>query len=426
VSAAARKGSCWYRPDNPGRWPVRIAAERFAADLLAEGRIIRQEKDLLDEIARWIDRKATAQLSIAFLAARRRMSERTIQLHLRRLAPSKQKDPDGWAKRVLTRRFMHLAPEPGKKADNAPSWFTIEIPARYFERPKPRPAPAPPPPAPPPPAPAPRPDESPSQEPRPFPWPVPGVVGGKHPPKMVSPGGVEKITQAVILGSDREEISETIHPCTNLGAPLPPAAEPPERAELAPPVRGGASDKPDAGTSPPAAGAKQQPPPDTPAPGKQRPPPELVKLAAQLFPSHVGRAAWAVEKLQGLGLTDKQIKRTLKSAARDRSIERADHPLLTVVWRVEKTWRICGPPRGANALPAGVGPPRTAVRTVSHAELAERKHDAERAAQIARLRFDGATQRPRLGEGSARGAPANDDDAAQRSTGGPEDDDDGH
>lgn len=287
-SAATRH---WYKPVNHRRIQTQIAAQRFIAELAEQRRITRGQKMLLDELARFVDAKGTTQKSIAFLAKRCRVAERTIQTYLRGLCPSKAERPEAWATRVLTRRYIHLVSDRGK-ADNVPSWFTIEIPERFFTPKGPRRVPA---------------DPRPASSPR-------------------SPGGVEKITQAVILGSDPVERTKTLHPCTNLRRS---AASPPKPA------------KPHA---PPAQAA---PTPAAPSRGGGEPPepPALVvKLCAQLFPSHAPVAHKAVARLAALGWTENTIARYLRKASEDASLGRASHPLLTAVWLAEREFR-SPPPR---------------------------------------------------------------------------------
>lgn len=355
MSALARKGACWYRPQNHRRINTQIAAQRFIAELAETRRISRGQKMALEEIAKHIDAKATTQKSIAFLAARCRVAERTLQIWLRGLCPSKESDPKGWAERVLTRRYIHAVPEPGKQADNVPSWFTIEIPERFFA-PKVKAAKRPPP--------------APAAPPR--------------APKPRSPGGVEKITQAVILGSDPEKISVTLHPCTNLGrsGPRPPATSPPPKI----PEKAAPSPRP-----PPAEGAPQKPtePSPTPAPAL------AVKLCAQLFPTHAPVAHKAVARLAALGWTEEQIARYLRKASKDPSLQATStrHPLLTAVWLAEKEFREAptlerppphpetAPPSVENARRGAPPPPplRSAIEVArATLEAAERKTGVKR------------------------------------------------
>jgi hypothetical protein len=356
VIAAARKGQCWYRPVNHRRVHTQIAAQRWIAELAETGRVTRGQKYLLEELAKHVDAKGTTQKSIAFLARRCRVAERTLQIWLRGLCPSKAADPKAWSERILTRRFIHAVPEPGKQADNVPSWFTLEIPERFFA-PKVKPPRRPPsaPPAPP------------------------------RAPRPRSPGGVEKITQAVILGSDPVKISESLHPCSNLGRPGPrsPAPRPPPEI----PVKAAPTPRP-----PPAEGAPLElAPTPTPAP----PSVLAVALCAQLFPSHAPVAHKAVARLTALGWTDDQIARYLRKASKDPSLGATStrHPLLAAVWLAERQFRDAPklerppdrlespPPSAETPRPGAKTPPplRSAIETArATLEAAERKTGVKR------------------------------------------------
>lgn len=279
MNAAERYGR--YEPQNHGRFNTVMAAQRWIAELAEARRITRGQKLLLDELAKHVDAKGKTQKSIAFLARRCATTERTVQRYLRQLCPSKASNPEGWATRVLTRRFIHAVPEPGRKADNVPSWFTLEIPERFFAPKAPRRA-----------------------------------------PSKLSPGGGEIVTQAVILVPDQDQISETLHTCSNL-AREPRAAEP-ERPPL-PPEQAAPTPRP-----PPSEGA----------------PAALVALCARLFPSHAPIAARAVARLAALGWPEKQIAAYLRRASSDRSLatNSTRHPLLTAVWLAEKRFRAPPPP----------------------------------------------------------------------------------
>lgn len=283
MTAAARAGRCWYRPENHRRVHTQIAAQRWIAELAETRQITRGAKLVLDELAKHVDAKGTTQKSIAFLAKRCAVSERTVQRYLRALCPSKAKNPEAWATRVVTRRFIHALPEPGRKADNVPSWFTLEIPDRFF---------------------APKAPQAPVR-----PTPV---------AKKVSPGGAQIVTQAVILGSSSSQKTVTLHPCSPLapssgGSEASREHEPPERSHPTP--------------RPPPAGGEA---------------PELaVTLCSRLFPSHAPIAHRAVARLAALGWTEAQIVAFLRKAARDPNLgpDRARHPLLTAVWLAEREFR---------------------------------------------------------------------------------------
>jgi hypothetical protein len=304
---ARRDGSCWYPSDNHGRIHTQIAAQRWIAELVETGRITRGQKMLLEELAKFVDAKRTTQKSIAYLAKRCGVRDRTVQRYLRGLAPSKAKDPEAWSARVLTRRFIHAAPDssrvrdPGRGADNVPSWFTLEIPERFF-------TPKPPP----------------QKAPRPRPAPSP----------RLSPGGVEIVTQAVIIGSGSTEISATLHPCSNLAGSKPRAATPPTPSPPEPPRKEAA------------------PPPQPPPVGGDLP----VQVCAKLFPSHAPLAHRAVQRLAALGWSEGQIVTYLRKASKDPGLApgNARHPLLTAVWLAEKQYRS---PPSVPKRPSSQAPP---------------------------------------------------------------------
>lgn len=206
-----------------------------------------------------------------------------------------------------------------------------------------------------------------------LPPPVHGVVHGIAPKERTSLNG----------GSETSEISETIHPCTNLA-----------RARSTPPAT----------PPPPPPPTKEAPPPagETPAPapvGRAARGPrfaELVILAAKLFETHAAMAPRAIERLEDLGLTDTQIASTLRRAARDRSIQKSEHPLLLAVWRVEHAWRTVGPPNPAIATPAPFGEQQS-TRTITIDEIEKRMQASTPAERIARMRVDAGAQRPRGG-----------------------------
>jgi hypothetical protein len=347
---AARKGACWYRPTNAGRFNAQIAAQRFISDLMRDKRIDRGERAVLEVLAKFVDAKRTTQKSIAFLAEQVGVKERTVQRHLRKLCPSKKKNPEAWARRVLTRRFIHAVAEPGKQADNVPSWFTIETPPEYTTA---------------------RPRGVASTAPR---NPAPRQNAASERPASMSPGGVQNVTQAVIIGSGSTEISRSLHPSTNLGPVSEPSAS---VAPLAPVVAG----RPTGSPPPPSPVSAVPPPNPRPAGGADRgtqPPSLLVMLCARLFPSHAPIAHRAVARLQALGWTDDAIATYLRRASNDPNLSayRAHHPLLTAVWLAEKSFRTAPQPKPPEE-PRETPPPLThagpgrATTTGLDARLAE-------------------------------------------------------
>ncbi len=343
--AAQRAGSCWYRSENQGRINMQIAAQRWIAELVETGRITRGQKMLLEEIAKFVDAKRTTQKSIAFLAKRCGVRDRTIQRYLRGLCPSKAKNPEAWQARVVTRRFIHAAPEPGRKADNVPSWFTLEIPERFF---------------------APKTPAGMTRKRREIPPPKPVTRRSATAVPDRSPGGVEIVTQAVILGSVTTEITETLHPCTNLGPPPAPS--------------GSAAPNPPA-PLPPTPERVVPPPPPPPVGGAL-----AVSVCAKLFPSHAPLAHRAVLRLAALGWSEAEIVTYLRKASKDPGLApgNARHPLLTAVWLAERDYR--QPPRPPNRRSAPRAPENPEPTTATATDPPTRAIDPTLLGRIARAK----------------------------------------
>jgi len=392
TAAVKRVGSWWLRPKNQGRVATRQAADRWIDHLASTGSADKNELAVMHLMARVCDREGMLQKSIAWFAARLGWSERTVQRTLRNLSPSRAKDPEGWAARRVDRRMMHQHSDtPGKRADNVPSWFKLMVPAEFFGpvgrlvdgdgtepadaylRRRPRK----------------RPDDASAIRERPghgcrailrrrspLSRGATSAVPRRLSPELLSPGEGQSVTQAVILGTERVEINETFHPCTNLDRAL--ARLTPDAAAHSPRVEETAS-------------------PQAPRSGEGHAvarSPELVVLAAKLFESHAPVAHKAVARLEGLGLTEEQIRRTLKRAARDPSIAKAQHPLLTAVWRVEHTFRTVrgptSPPKRQESIEIKEMPP-----TGSCSDLGEFAEQRRRRIALPMLTHEERTTRAR-------------------------------
>jgi hypothetical protein len=106
----------------------------------------------------------------------------------------------------------------------------------------------------------------------------------------------------------------------------------------------------------------------------------VVKRVRDLFPSHAGVAHRAVAKLRALGWSDDAIASYLKSASRDPSVQKADHPLSAAVWRAENEIR--KPPKPPKPPSPPSSPAPYGVRAKSEKEKAVIKLAAEGGAQL--------------------------------------------
>lgn len=374
-------GSCWYRNQNEGVFRTRQAAERFINDLACgrelgpDGRPLRRRAiDFLRAILRALDGQGTTQKTLAWVAERMPASERTAQRALRDLAPQRKKHPELWARRLVNVKEVHHRREATQKHEwNAPHWLTILVPARYWTgRPPERllklvtgPASAP--------------FEA-----------HPVIAGsGRGEQKRLSGGGDKKSPKQIDPGSGSLLLSEAIHPCGSLSTP---------RAKAAP--------EPPATSSPKRPIEAASPTPPAPSGGGSLPagPPEpVVKRVRDLFPSYAGVAHRAVAKLRALGWSDDVIAAYLKSASRDPSIQKADHPLSAAVWRAENEIR--KPPKPPKPPSQPGSPAPYGVPAQSEREKAAIKFAAEGGAQLlaALSRERGRAVRGPLGQNSGGG-----------------------